>query len=157
MQVVWDPRQAVSALPIPFIRFVGAEYELVTRKLTWGEDRVFYYDANGKLKSLLTNVTDVVSKDAFDCVSAGRSAFRVDDLLELQRLFDRRREAGRESIVCKGNIAAYGRRTLPHETCGRWHSNVLSVAAYLNASDSRTHPERLPLLTFLLTSDAYEA
>ena len=66
-------------------------------------------------------------------------------------------KAGRESIVCKGNIAAYGRRTLPHETCGRWHSNVLSVAAYLNASDSRTHPERLPLLTFLLTSDAYEA
>ena len=71
----------------------GAEYELVTRKLTWGEDRVFYYDPSGKLKSLLTNVTDVVSKDAFDRVSAGRSAFRVDDLLELRRLFDRRKQA----------------------------------------------------------------
>jgi Family of unknown function (DUF5372) len=62
----------------------------VTRKLTWGEDRVFYYDSSGKLKSLLTNVTDVVSKDAFDRISAGRSAFRVDDLLELRALFAKR-------------------------------------------------------------------
>jgi Family of unknown function (DUF5372) len=68
----------------------------VTRKLTWGEDRVFYYDASGKLKSLLTNVTDVVSKDAFDRISAGRSALRVDDLLELQRLFDRLKHRGKE-------------------------------------------------------------
>jgi hypothetical protein len=80
----------------PFHPHVGAEYELVTRKLTWGEDRVFYYDANGKLKSLLTNVTDVVSKDAFDRISAGRSAFRVDDLLELHRLFDRLKQGGKE-------------------------------------------------------------
>jgi hypothetical protein len=63
----------------------------VTRKLTWGEDRVFFYDPDGKLKSLLANVTDVVSKDAFDHISAGRSAFRIDDLLELRRLFDRRK------------------------------------------------------------------
>ena len=77
----------------PFHPLRGAEYELVTRKLTWGEDRVFYYDPSGKLKSLLTNVTDVVSTDAFHRVSAGRSAFRVDDLLELRRLFDRREQA----------------------------------------------------------------
>lgn len=63
----------------------------MTRKLTWGEDRVFFYDPDGKLKSLLANVTDVVSKDAFDHISAGRSAFRIDDLLELRRLFDRRK------------------------------------------------------------------
>jgi hypothetical protein len=65
----------------------------VTRKLTWGEDRVFYYGSGGKLKSLLTNVTDVVSKDAFDRISAGRSTFRVDDLLELRSLFAKRRQA----------------------------------------------------------------
>jgi hypothetical protein len=67
----------------------------VTRKLTWGEDRVFYYDPSGKLKSLLTNVTDVVSKDAFDRISAGRSAFRVDDLLELRHLFGRCKHPGK--------------------------------------------------------------
>lgn len=72
----------------PFHPLHGAEYELVTRKLTWGEDRVFYYDPDGKLKSLFTNVTDLVSSDAFGRVSAGRSAFRVDDLLDLWRLFE---------------------------------------------------------------------
>jgi hypothetical protein len=79
----------------PFHPLRGVEYELVTRKLTWGEDRVFYYDPSGKLKSLLTNVTDVASQDAFDRISAGRSAFRADDLLELRRLFDRRKQTGK--------------------------------------------------------------
>lgn len=79
----------------PFHPLRGAEYELVTRKLTWGEDRVFYYDPSGKLKSLLTNVTDVMSQDAFDRISAGRSAFRVDDLMELRRLLDKHHQAGR--------------------------------------------------------------
>ena len=79
----------------PFHPLRGAEYELVTRKLTWGEDRVFYYDPAGNLKSLMTNVTDVVSTDAFDRISAGRSAFRLDDLLELRGLFDRLRVSGK--------------------------------------------------------------
>jgi hypothetical protein len=61
----------------------------VTRKLTWGEDRVFYYDQAGALKSFLSNVTDLAPEDAFGHVSAGRSAFREDDLLELRRLIDR--------------------------------------------------------------------
>lgn len=79
----------------PFHPLRGSEYELVTRKLTWGEDRVFYYAPSGKLKSLLTNVTDVASTDAFDRISDGRSAFRVDDLLELWRLFDKRKQFGK--------------------------------------------------------------
>jgi len=80
----------------PFHPLRGTEYELVTRKLTWGEDRVFYYDPDGKLKSLLSNVTDAVSADAFERISAGRSAFRVDDLLELRRLFERRKQPSGE-------------------------------------------------------------
>jgi hypothetical protein len=79
----------------PFHPLRGAEYELVTRKRTWGEDRVFYYDPKGKLKSLFANVTDVVTTDAFDRISAGRSSFRVDDLLELRSLVDRLRQAGK--------------------------------------------------------------
>ena len=75
----------------PFHPLRGTEYELVTRKLTWGEDRVFYYDLAGALKSFLTNVTDLPPADAFERVSAGRSAFRVDDLLELRRRMDDRR------------------------------------------------------------------
>lgn len=79
----------------PFHPLCGSEYELVTRKLTWGEDRVFYYDSSGKLKSLLTNVTDVVSTDAFSRISAGRSAFRMDDLLELRRVLDKHQQSGK--------------------------------------------------------------
>ena len=68
---------------------------MVTRKLTWGEDRVFYYDSAGALKSFLSNVTNLVAEDAFDSVSVGRSAFRMDDLLELRRLLDKSRLAGK--------------------------------------------------------------
>ena len=79
----------------PFHPLCGAEYELVTRRLTWGEDRVFYYDLDGNLKSLMTNVTDVAAVDEFDRVSAGRSAFRMDDLLDLHRLIGRHHKPGK--------------------------------------------------------------
>ncbi|HET6178223.1 MAG TPA: DUF5372 family protein [Candidatus Sulfotelmatobacter sp.] len=73
----------------PFHPLRGTEYELVTRKHNWGEDRVFYYDQARALKSFLSNVTDLLPGDAFEHVSAGRSAFRADDLLALRRLLDR--------------------------------------------------------------------
>ena len=80
----------------PFHPLCGSEYELVTRRLTWGEDRVFYYDLDGNLKSLMANVTDVAAIDTFDQISAGRSALRVDDLMELRRLIDKRKQSGKE-------------------------------------------------------------
>lgn len=70
---------------------------MVTRQRNWGEDRVFYYAPDGRLKSFLANITDMFPEDAFGRISAGRSAFRVDDLLELRELLDRyavRREGG---------------------------------------------------------------
>jgi len=73
----------------PFHPLAGNEYEIVYRKQNWGEDRVFYYDPSGRLKSLLANITDIFPTDAFARISAGRSAFRVDDLLELRELLDR--------------------------------------------------------------------
>ena len=81
----------------PFHPLRGAAHELVTRKLTWGEDRAFYYDSAGALKSFLSNVTDLISQDAFDRVSGGRSAFRLDDLLELRRLLDKVKPSKEES------------------------------------------------------------
>lgn len=60
----------------PFPPLRGTEYELVTRKLTWREGRVFYHDSAGVIKSFLTNVTDLLAEDAFWHVSAGRSASR---------------------------------------------------------------------------------
>jgi uncharacterized protein DUF5372 len=66
----------------------------VTRRHSWGEDRVFYYEAGGKLKSLMSNVTDVMARDAFDRISAGRSAFRIDDLLEVRHLLENLKKSG---------------------------------------------------------------
>jgi len=43
----------------------------------------------------MTNVTDVIARDAFDRISAGRSAFRIDDLLELRRLLEKCKKSER--------------------------------------------------------------
>lgn len=61
----------------------------MARRTNWGEDRVFTYDSRGTLKSFPATITDVVPVDSFTHVSAGRSAFRVDDLLALRGLLDR--------------------------------------------------------------------
>jgi hypothetical protein len=70
------------------------------RHLGWGEERVFYYGPNGRLRSFLLNVTDLSPTDTFTRISAGRSAFRVDDLLELRERLDRwsRREGNRQDV-----------------------------------------------------------
>lgn len=52
----------------------------------WGDDRVYYHDANGRLASIPTSWTDVVAPDPVVALSAGRSPFRLEDLLELARL-----------------------------------------------------------------------
>jgi hypothetical protein len=62
----------------------------VARRTNWGEDRVFTYDRDGMLKSFPASVTDLVADDPFTRISAGRSAFRVDDLVVLRELLDRR-------------------------------------------------------------------
>jgi hypothetical protein len=62
---------------------------MVARQRSWGEDRVFYYAPDGRLKSFLANITDVLPVDGFTRISSGRSDFRVDDLLELRELLDR--------------------------------------------------------------------
>lgn len=41
--------------------------------------------------------------------------------------------------MCKGNIAAYVRRTLPHGICGRWLSNVLAEPVVAVTSHNRMH------------------
>lgn len=52
----------------------------------WGEDRVYFYDAEGRLISLPAQWTSVVADDPFVAIATGRSHFRVEDLLKLVRL-----------------------------------------------------------------------
>lgn len=59
---------------------------LVTARHNWGADRVYYRDENGKLCSLPAAWTSAMAEDPVVSLGAGRSAFRVADLLELSRL-----------------------------------------------------------------------
>lgn len=77
----------------PFHPLSGRVFELVVRKKNWGEDRVFFFADDGELTSIPAAWTDVDPPDPFDVVSAGRSAFRVDDLVALAALLDGLRPA----------------------------------------------------------------
>ena len=76
----------------PFHPLAGREYALVNYTFCWGEARVYYYDDAGHLSSLPARWTSVGPADPFVEISAGRSAFRVADLLELSELLDRIRK-----------------------------------------------------------------
>ncbi|MCY1200058.1 hypothetical protein D9M68_180960 [compost metagenome] len=47
-----------------------------------------YYNARGKLVSILASWTDVDEPDLFTQAAAGRTWFRVDDLRRLRALLD---------------------------------------------------------------------
>jgi hypothetical protein len=68
---------------------------VATRKQNWGEDRVMFLDAHGRLRSMLASWTSLADEDAFAQVSAGRSWFRIDDLLKLAALLGQCGEARR--------------------------------------------------------------
>ena len=48
--------------------------------------RVYYLDGAGKQCSLPAGWTNVIPPDLFVCIAAGRSPFRVKELVELSRL-----------------------------------------------------------------------
>ena len=70
----------------PFHPLAGKIFNLVTRKLNWGEDRVMYYTDASRLRSMPTSWTSEADHDAFMAASAGRSYFRADDLMRLVAL-----------------------------------------------------------------------
>ena len=70
----------------PFHPLQGRQFSLVTVRNNWGEDRVYYHDSDGRLLSIPAAWTDVCAPDPFVLLSAGRSPFCLEDLLELARL-----------------------------------------------------------------------
>jgi hypothetical protein len=61
---------------------------LITYRHNWGLDRVYFHDDNGELKLLPAAWTDVFPPEPVVALSAGRSAFRIEDLLELSRMIE---------------------------------------------------------------------
>jgi hypothetical protein len=70
----------------PFIPNYENEYEFIERRLTWGEDRVAFFDKNGDAATVMTSWTDVAEPDFFNVQSAGRSNFKYSDLVELSKI-----------------------------------------------------------------------
>ena len=70
----------------PFHPRFGSEFDLISYNHCWGEDRVFYVDETEQIRSLPARWTSAVADDPFVVLSAGRSHFRVADLVELASL-----------------------------------------------------------------------
>jgi hypothetical protein len=71
----------------PFHPLTGREFELVAYAHTWGEHRVFFRAAgDDRVRSLPADWTDVEGQDPFLVLAAGRTFFRVEDLVALGRV-----------------------------------------------------------------------
>jgi len=70
----------------PFHPLFGQEIDCVERRIGWGEDLLFYRDRLGYVTALPTRWTTAETEDPFLVVSAGRSHFRVADLIALTAL-----------------------------------------------------------------------
>ena len=70
----------------PFHPLYGREFQLITHSNNLGEDRVFFHDAGGRLRSMPSYWTSVAPPDPFVTVAIGRSFFRVQDLVALVTL-----------------------------------------------------------------------
>jgi hypothetical protein len=75
----------------PYHPLKGQTFKLVTYRHNWGEDRVYFHDAKGRLSSIPSAWTTVVALDPFVAIAAGRSYFRYEDLLQLADLLEKRR------------------------------------------------------------------
>jgi hypothetical protein len=56
---------------------------------TWGEQRVYFHDDDGRLCSLPAAWTSEALPDPFLALAQGRSLFHIDDLLRLAALLRR--------------------------------------------------------------------
>ena len=70
----------------PFHPLFGQAIDFVERRIQWGDDLLFYRDRLGCVTALPTRWTSVEDEDPFLVVSAGRSHFRVADLIDLAAL-----------------------------------------------------------------------
>jgi hypothetical protein len=70
----------------PYPTLFAQEFELVLRAQSWREDRVWFQDADARLRSLPASWASIIEEDPFNVVAAGRAAFRIVELLELARL-----------------------------------------------------------------------
>jgi hypothetical protein len=92
LQMMQSSSNKFFGSPTPSSPF-GREFVLIERRNAWGEERVYFHDDSGRVRRLTAAWTSAVAPDPFASVSAGRSHFRVDDLLHLVALIVRQSAA----------------------------------------------------------------
>ena len=70
----------------PFHPLCGRRFELVSVRHNWGDERVDYRDGTGHVVSIPAAWTDLAAPDPVVTMSAGRSPFRLQDLVTLAHL-----------------------------------------------------------------------
>ena len=70
----------------PFHPYRNSDFEIDSVRRLAYECRVFFFNTKGRKSSVPLHWTDIGPEDPFVAVSAGRSFFRVEDLLGLVRL-----------------------------------------------------------------------
>jgi len=76
----------------PFHPHCGRQFELAQYRRSWGREYVDCLDDNGRIVSIQLDWTNAAGEqDPFVAFSAGRSCFRVEDLLRLADLMEKLR------------------------------------------------------------------
>ncbi len=84
----------------PFHPWSGEEFDLVTHLHTWGENQVYFQrEESEHLVSVPASWADVVPQDPVVQLAAGRSLFRVPDLLELVQMVEESRQTHVKEIT----------------------------------------------------------
>ena len=85
-----DGSGAVRRLRVthPFHPQCGREFEVVTFRQNWGDERVYIRGPDDQLISLPVAWTSMGTVSPFVVIAAGRSLFQFEDLLELSRLLE---------------------------------------------------------------------
>lgn len=81
----------------PFHPLFDRVFAIVTRRHNWSEDRVFFYDDQHLLQSLPVVWTSLAPDDPVVLIAAGRSPFRLHDLIELTRFVRQQLAASHET------------------------------------------------------------
>ena len=77
----------------PFHPLFGREYQLITYRKTWGEDRVYFHNEAGQFVAVPAHWTDLFPADPFQTLAAGQAHFRPTELLQLAELIERLQSA----------------------------------------------------------------
>jgi len=73
----------------PYHPLSGQDFDVAAHRKYFTEERVYFFDRAGCYRSIPAQFTSLAPEDPFLAMSAGRSHFRVADLLELADLLEK--------------------------------------------------------------------